>query len=159
MPYPELFERCMVVIFKHEGGYVNNPNDYGGETKFGIAKRFFPDIDIKHLTKEEAKRIYFDYYWSRMRLDGIHSPEAVLELFDMGVNAGKSNAIRIAQRVCGAIPDGVIGPDTTHRINIMPTFVRYYKQARVEYYLKVSTRRNNKVFLKGWLNRVSSTHF
>jgi lysozyme family protein len=50
MIYPDLFEKCITVVLLHEGGYVNNPSDYGGETKYGIAKRFFPQEDIKNLT-------------------------------------------------------------------------------------------------------------
>ena len=48
-----LFDKCMLIIFKHEGGYVNDPDDWGGETKYGIAKRFFPNEDIKNLTMVE----------------------------------------------------------------------------------------------------------
>ena len=45
-------------VLKHEGGYVNDPTDLGGETNFGITKRFYPDVDIKNLTKEQAVEIY-----------------------------------------------------------------------------------------------------
>ncbi len=155
----EIFDQCMEVIFKHEGGYVNNPHDYGGETKYGIAKRFFPNVDIKNLTKEEAKHIYYHSYWIPMNLTGIHSPDSILEIFDMGVNAGKVNSIRMAQRVVNATPDGKLGVITTKSINSVPDFVKRFKQARVEYYMKIAMKRNNKVFLKGWLNRVSSCHF
>jgi len=149
----------MEVIFKHEGGYVNNPNDWGGETNYGIAKRFFPDVDIKNLTQEGAKEIYYQWYWQPMKLTGIYSPDSILEIFDMGVNAGKVNAIRMAQRVVNATPDGKMGPMTTKSINNLPDFVKRYKQARVEYYMRIALKRNNKVFLKGWLNRVSSCRF
>lgn len=159
MSYPIIFEQCIKVILRHEGGYVNNPNDWGGETKYGIAKRFFPELDIKNLTIEEAKRIYFDYYWTPMNLTGIIIPENILEIFDMGVNAGRSNAIHMAQRLVGSQPDGKMGPLTTKKINSFPDFLKKYKQARVEYYMRVSMKRNNKVFLKGWLNRVSTTYF
>jgi len=169
--YTEIFERCIVIILKHEGGYVNNPNDFGGETKYGIAKRFFPHEDIKNLTIERAKYLYFHSYWLPMKLDGIIKPENVLEIFDMGVNAGKGNAIRIAQRVVKVDADGFCGPMTKAAINTYKRiglvngkevefdFLHDYKMARVQYYLKISNRRDNKVFLKGWLNRVSNCHF
>ena len=51
------FNNIIEVVLKHEGGYVNDPNDLGGETNFGITKRFYPDVDIKNLTKEQAKLV------------------------------------------------------------------------------------------------------
>ena len=50
-------------VLNHEGGYVDDPSDLGGETNFGIAKRFYPNVDIKNLTRDEAKNIYFEDYW------------------------------------------------------------------------------------------------
>jgi lysozyme family protein len=157
--FPEIFERCISIVLKSEGGYVNNLSDYGGETNYGIAKRFFPALDIKHLTIDEAKEIYYRYYWQPMHLEGIISPDSVLEIFDMGVNSGKPNAIRMAQRVVNVNPDGKLGPVSSKAINNFPNFLAKYKQARREYYLRISQKRNNQVFLKGWLNRVSNTHF
>ena len=52
------FDEIIEVVLHHEGGYVNDPKDPGGETNFGIAKRSHPDVDIKNLTKEGAKDIY-----------------------------------------------------------------------------------------------------
>ena len=52
------FNDIIEVVLHHEGGYVNDPDDPGGETNFGIAKRSHPDVDIKNLTKDGAKEIY-----------------------------------------------------------------------------------------------------
>ena len=52
------FDEIIEVTLHHEGGYVHDPSDLGGETNYGIAKRFYPDVDIKNLTKEGAKEIY-----------------------------------------------------------------------------------------------------
>ena len=49
------FDEIIDHVLEHEGGYVNDPKDLGGETKYGITKRFYPDVDIKNLTKEDAK--------------------------------------------------------------------------------------------------------
>jgi hypothetical protein len=57
------FEEIIEIVLEHEGGYVNDPDDAGGETKYGIAKRWYPDVDIKNLTKEQAKKIYHTDYW------------------------------------------------------------------------------------------------
>ena len=52
------FDEIIEVVLHHEGGYVNDPDDPGGETNFGIAKRSHPDVDIANLTKDGAKEIY-----------------------------------------------------------------------------------------------------
>ena len=51
------FDDIIEIVLEHEGGYVNDPKDPGGETNFGVAKRSHPDVDIKNLTKEVAKEI------------------------------------------------------------------------------------------------------
>ena len=48
------FNDIIEVVLHHEGGYVNDPDDPGGETNFGIAKRSHPDVDIANLTKDGA---------------------------------------------------------------------------------------------------------
>ena len=58
------FEDIIKVVLHHEGGYVNDPKDPGGETNFGIAKRSHPDVDIKNLTKGDATKIYKGLCWS-----------------------------------------------------------------------------------------------
>ena len=52
------FDEIIGITLHHEGGYVHDPKDLGGETNYGIAKRFYPDVDIKNLTEDEAKEIY-----------------------------------------------------------------------------------------------------
>ena len=61
------FDEIIDITLKHEGGYVHDPKDLGGETNFGIAKRFYPEVDIKNLTKEEVGQQYastISYYTS-----------------------------------------------------------------------------------------------
>ena len=150
----------MPVIFKHEGGYVNDPDDWGGETKYGIAKRFFKNEDIKNLTKDRAKQLYFRYYWLPMSLENICNESVVLEIFDFGINAGKRRAIRTAQQLSGALADGFCGDKTRKAINNYDgDFLKDYKHARRVYYEYIATKRNNIKFLKGWLNRVDGCHF
>jgi lysozyme family protein len=161
MSYINIFNKCIQVILKNEGGYVNNPADPGGETNYGIAKRFYPDLDIKNLTKDEAIKIYFKDYWSKMNLNGIVREDAVLELFDMGVNAGIRTAVKLAQKLVDAFADGEIGPETESMINEFPAdFVELYKCNRKMYYLSLARRKPElKIFLRGWLNRVDNCHF
>jgi len=62
------FDEIIEVVLEHEGGYVNDPDDPGGETNFGIAKRSHPDVDIKNLTKEGAKKSIRKYIGIRIKL-------------------------------------------------------------------------------------------
>lgn len=55
-----VWERLLLV----EGGYVNDPNDPGGETKFGISKRSYPHLDIKNLTEDDAKKIFIEDFFN-----------------------------------------------------------------------------------------------
>ena len=93
------FDDIIEVVLHHEGGYVNDPKDPGGETNFGIAKRSHPDVDIKNLTKEEAKEIYYEHYWCGNKVP--HMPDDLKHIyFDMCVNQGKGRAVKILQRAC-----------------------------------------------------------
>ena len=153
------FLKCIEVVLKAEGGYVNHPSDPGGETNFGICKRYYPHLDIKNLTKEDAIHIYFRDYWLPMNLKGIIDLTAVLEIFDMGVNAGIRTAIKMAQRLVGAYPDGKIGVITTAKINECNGFTDAYKFRRRKFYKTLANKKPElAVFLKGWLNRVDNCH-
>ena len=57
------FEAAVNDVLGEEGGYVNNPADPGGETNWGISKRAFPQVDIKALTRDDAKALYRANYW------------------------------------------------------------------------------------------------
>jgi len=82
-------------------------------------------------------------------------------LFDMAVNAGKKNAVKLLQELLfGCDNDGAIGPITAQSIAnaaITTDLVAAYIAKRIEYYYKVSKRRNNAKFLKGWIKRVYNT--
>ena len=54
------FDKAFEILIGHEGGYVNHPDDPGGETKFGISKRSYPDVNIAALTLDDSKLIYFN---------------------------------------------------------------------------------------------------
>jgi len=78
-----------------EGGYVNDPRDPGGETKYGISKRAYPDEDIQNLSLERAKELYRRDYWDALGLDG--SPwNIAYPLFDCAVNQGPGYAHTLA---------------------------------------------------------------
>ena len=121
-------------IVAREGGFVNDPDDPGGATKYGVTihtmRRLGLDLtgdgtvdiaDVRHLTRQDAQRIFVEHYFRRPRLDRL--PEAVqASVFDMYVNAG-AQAVRILQRLVTDMgfpctPDGVVGPQTIRAVQM-----------------------------------------
>jgi len=86
------FDRVMEFIFRWEGGYVNDPDDPGGETKFGISKRANPDVNIKDLTQDEAKELYRGRYWKPVKGSTMPFIEA-LTTMDFAVHSGVQTAL------------------------------------------------------------------
>lgn len=81
------FDRAFAIVIGIEAGYVNDPKDQGGETKYGISKRQYPDVDIKNLTIDQAKAIYLRDFWNTHDLDALEYGKALL-VFDVAVNGG-----------------------------------------------------------------------
>lgn len=147
--FPAFVER----VLSHEGGYVNDPRDPGGETKFGIAKRSYPQLDIKNLTRQHAIEIYRRDFWHRVRGDDL--PRAVaFQALDAAVNHGMGNAVRWLQRAAGVADDGVIGPVTMAAINRADAadLVLLFNAERLDFYARLRTF---DTFGRGWARRVS----
>lgn len=154
------FNASVKVILNHEGGYVNDPDDPGGETNFGICKRSFPNLDIKNLTKAQAAEIYREKYWNPLKCELINNKLLRLHLFDMGVNAGLKAAVVILQDIIKVSADGNIGPITiaeTNKYADQESLAQRYALARLDYYQQLTKNPKLKKFLKGWENRVTST--
>lgn len=148
------YNKVISIILEHEGGYVNNPNDPGGETKYGISKKSYPNLDIKSLTSEQAKQIYYNDFWVPLKLDNIESERLRLHLFDFAVNAGKSKAIKTLQDVLGRLETGKMENDTIRAANLSTKNVpKLYAEERIAYYKRLAKARGDQ-FLKGWLKRV-----
>jgi lysozyme family protein len=155
------FVKSIELVLQHEGGYVNDPLDAGGETNFGISKRAYPNLDIRNLTVDQAKHIYFNDYWKPIRGDLIVTNELAYQLFDMAVNAGTGAAARLLQRIVGTTDDGVIGPVTLKAIDRYPSIGRLigeYKFSRARHYALIVAKNHSQVrFLRGWINRIDTT--
>lgn len=78
-------------ILKAEGGYVNHPNDPGGETKYGISKRAYPNEDIKNLTLERACELYKRDYMDKVVTEDMSFGQKLF-LVDTAVNMGVGRA-------------------------------------------------------------------
>ena len=150
------FDDIIEVVLHHEGGYVNDPDDPGGETNFGIAKRSHPDVDIANLTKEGAKEIYKEHYWDRNKVESL-SEDLRHIYFDMCVNQGRGRAVKILQKAANAkgadlVVDGGMGPKTIAAMDgVELQRVRAY---RVKYYADLVTRKPDlEKFYFGWFRR------
>lgn len=155
------FEHAFRFVLRWEGGYVHDPEDPGGETKLGItkatlmqayAKNIVKYTDIKRLTEEEAKKIYYELYWKPAHCDEIPSHLRLLH-FDTAVNMGVKMAIKLLQTAAGAKPDGVWGPETASKVS--KADLLYYGLMRAVTYGNI-VGHNPKLtkFLKGWVNRL-----
>ena len=152
------FDKAVEVILKHEGGYVNDPVDPGGETNMGISKKAYPYLNIKELTKKDAKDIYFKDYWLKAKCSKL--PEELRMIyFDMVVNMGKSRAVKILQKAITAkgvktAVDGGIGPQTISnalKSGLEPDRLRSY---RVKYYADLISRKPKlEKYWFGWYRR------
>ena len=156
------FSDSIGIILDHEGGYVNDSSDPGGETKFGISKRQYPEINIKELTMGEAMDIYRKDYWDKGKVASVPD-ELQLIYFDMVVNMGKSRAVKTLQKALNGkgIPttvDGGIGPNTIRNLkksNLEPERLRSY---RIKYYADLVSRKPTlERYWYGWYRRAKKT--
>lgn len=81
------FDSAFAIVVGIEGGYVNDPKDPGGETKYGCSKRRYPDEDIPNLTLDRAKFLFQRDYWKPQKCDSMEWGKALL-VFDCAVNGG-----------------------------------------------------------------------
>jgi len=148
--FEEAFER----VIGHEGGYVNDPRDPGGETHYGISKRSYPMEDIMGLTIERARLLYRRDYWGPAGCDAV--PDAIkFDLFDMAVNSGVKTAIKTLQCAAGADVDGIIGPRTLLAVQSMPAarLVARFNGARLAY---MTDAAGWPTFSRGWAKRIAA---
>lgn len=168
------FGILMDYILKHENGntvagYVNDPQDRGGETISGITRRNHPYLKVwksldqtadkrhYHPTENEWAEIYDVYrrcYYDRVRADDYRDINLALTVFDFAVNAGVSRAIKALQTVLGVEVDGIIGPVTMRAANSLKSAAEEYNRYRVNYYRSLNMPR----FINGWMNRVKDCH-
>ena len=142
-------------ILRHEGGYVNDSDDPGGETKFGISKRSYPNLDIKNITKQQATEIYERDFYNKVRGDDLPVWLALM-VTDFAVNAGIKPAVAILQRLVNETDDGIMGKKTIAacKSKASRTLRQQYTTGREAYYAALVARKPTmKKFLNGWKNR------
>ncbi len=153
LTFDEIFDR----LIGHEGGYVNHPKDPGGETNWGITKNTAVANgytgSMKALTREQAKAIYKTAYWERAQCEKYDSAIGY-QLFDMVVNHGPGNGIRMLQRAVGVADDGRVGPITINAIKLktVADVLVLMNAERLEFFAKLNTF---PTFGRGWTRRVA----
>lgn len=137
-------------------GYTNDPNDPGGETKYGIAANRNPGVDVTNLNWDGARTIYFNSYWVKGHCHELPGPVAAIH-FDGCVNNGYGAAAKFLQRAAGVDDDGSIGPGTLAAVNALDpiSLCNSIADQREEYYKAiVANRPKMAMYLNGWMNRI-----
>lgn len=149
------FEKAVAIVLDHEGGFVDNPADKGGPTKYGISHRSYPDLDIAALTLERARAIYFRDFWEPLQANDLPEPIAIV-LFDAAVNMGQSAAVCCLQRAVGTRPDGILGPITKEAVKAKygRELVGEITSQRIMFYASLETFQT---FGLGWVRRSIKT--
>lgn len=141
-------------------GYVNDPLDMGGETKFGVARNANPDLDITNLDWEAAKRVYYRRYWLAANCDDLtlSTPRLAVLHFDGAVNHGVGRAGRFLQTALGVAVDGDVGPATLMAVKPANelTLCNAVCDLREKFYRDIVANKPAQAkFLKGWLRRIT----
>lgn len=149
-----VFDAAFKTLIGHEGGYVNDPRDPGGETKFGISKRAHPKEDIRNMTLERAKEIYLADYWIPAGCDRL-PPDIAFDLFDTAVNSGVRPAVMMLQEALGATMDGVVGPVTIAKAKAMDPYALRCAFNAIRLRFMTDTR-VWQTFGRGWARRIAN---
>lgn len=147
-------------IIEIEGAYVNNVADPGGQTKYGISKRSYPNIDIRTLTVDAAKEIYRRDFLVPANIAAIQDQDLAWSVFKSVVNRGVYQGIKDLQDACnragaGLVVDGISGVKTAEFLNAKPRLaLALFKLKMAEVYTQIClVKKSQSVFLLGWLNR------
>jgi len=163
MMYDAIFTAAVAVLLAHEGGYVNDSSDPGGETKYGISKRAYPELDIANLTEADATEIYYRDYWFRQPWSKF-APTVACKLLDCGVDIGIKSVnvcLQRALRACGkpVAEDGVLGQlsvDAVAKTSPLMLLPALKSEIAAHYRLVAVAKPGEAQDLGGWLNRAYS---
>src|SRR5690625_3237596 len=157
------------VLLGHEGGYANRAAELGGETKYGISKRWYPHLDIKSLTEEDALKIYYEDWWTKYNYDKIDDLELAAKVMDLSINVGPEPAGKFLQTALNETGrhdlevDGIVGSKTLEAANqhsdTQEIVDSISSQAGSYYQGIVEARPDQEENIAGWMNRASASNF
>ncbi|MDP4270455.1 MAG: glycosyl hydrolase 108 family protein [Bacteroidota bacterium] len=169
------FKIALQKTLLHEGGYINDPDDLGGETYKGISRAahsnwhgweiidnykskpgFLASLDKDVELQKEVEVFYWTNFWLPMKIYDVRNQTTANSLFDFAVNAGIQISVRLAQSIIGTIADGIFGEQTLAKINAFDPshFQAAFTVAKIEHYISIIQKRpTNKKYLYGWIAR------
>jgi len=151
------FDEIIEQVLEHEGGLVDDPDDPGGLTNYGISAKAYPNENIRGLTVDRAKELYRRDYWDKFRTGDL--PDRLRHIYvDMCINMGGSRAIKILQEACNSKNsnkidvDGGMGPMTLKAAASVEDF--RLRAFRVLYYSELIAKKPTLAkFWVGWFRR------
>jgi lysozyme family protein len=155
------------IVLQFEGGFVNNPDDHGGPTNFGITAADFgrflaqatpaTEEQVKNMTRDQARAIYRKSYIEQPKFDKITDPQLKLVLVDSGVLFGVGRATRWLQQALNVTVDGNFGVESQAALTAVADQTKLARQVlgiRFQAIADiVSNNTSQLVFLRGWINR------
>ena len=167
------FDDIIKVVLEHEGGYVDDPDDRGGATNWGVTQKVYEDYvgyscekeEIKNMNQEVAEEIYFEKFWKPSKAERL-PPEIRQTYFDMCVNHGQGGAVKILQQACNnkrkpdnqIDVDGGIGPNTIRAASKLQDWELRVERSGFYWNLvydgaKYTKRTSQVKFIRGWIRR------
>lgn len=161
------FEKFAPLLLDSEGGFVDDPDDRGGATNRGITLETFegwcrkhgyprPTTDrLKAMSVETWARITKELFWDKVGGDDIINQRVANLICDWAFNSGVGIITRV-QVLVGVKADGIVGRETLRAINAEDPdrLASDLKRLRTAYYHTIARHRNNRKYLRGWLNRL-----
>lgn len=169
------FSKAFQLVLAHEGGYGNDPDDPGGETYKGVARKIhskwigwhiidllkrqsgFPsNLDRHAELQQELETFYETQFWNRISGSLISDQAVANSIFDFAVNAGISTSATLAQMVSETKVDGVIGPNSVEAINKVDPdhFLASFTVAKIARYISIVKKRPaSRKYFYGWVVR------
>lgn len=173
------FEEAYKLTGHNEGGYANDPDDHGGETYAGIARKFWPawtgwniidlykkehggvkGIDVymavNKVMQASVALFYKQNFWDVNKLDLINDQQLANNVYDFGVNSGVNKGAKTLQAACGVTVDGIIGSKTIACVNggNAKDIYEKYNSLRSDFYHKLAANPGQAKFLKSWMSRI-----
>lgn len=168
-------DKLLGEVLKIEGGYQESKEDRGNiirpdgtilGTNYGITPQVYAEYrgtsvdtlqpeDIKNITEQEAREIYKNKFYNRTRIKDIKDENLRANVFDMGLNAGPRNAVKIIQKLLGVKEDGILGPKTLEKLNSVGVDNNIYSDKRLDYYKSITNSTPNEQV--SWARRAN--HF
>ena len=161
--------KLIPIIKRWEGGYSDNPNDRGGATNSGVTLAVYQSVygksktknDLKRMTSDQWNYIFTKLYWNKWKADEIKNQSIANILVDWVWMSGLGTIKKI-QSLLGLTADGIVGNKTISYINSHDqeeVFNKIWNRRKSFYDSLVANNPSQKVFLKGWMNRLNTYKF